>query len=83
MTASSTGASPILMGHSAKQLHSSVIAGSCTLSVAHQQGREIIRASDNLVWVWRHVTGWHVREYFNVALQCKTPDVLSRTILRI
>lgn len=37
MTASSTGASLILVGRSAKQLHSSVIAGSCTLSVAHQQ----------------------------------------------
>ena len=36
MTASSTGVSLILVGRSAKQLHSSVIAGSCTLSDTHQ-----------------------------------------------
>jgi hypothetical protein len=36
MTASSSGASPMFMGRSAKQRHSSVIAGSCVLSVVHR-----------------------------------------------
>lgn len=39
MTASSAGASPMLMGRSAKQRHSSVIAGSWLLSVAHHARR--------------------------------------------